>query len=80
MTMLIASRIAAGVVRIADILDINGHSAGPVLHNRFVTAGLILYTAAIVGAILYLGRRRIAGIAVALAGACVGALLLARMV
>jgi hypothetical protein len=78
MTMLLTAM--AGVPRLADILDINGHMAGPALHNRLITGGLVIYTAFISGSILFLGKRRLAGALVAILGCAVGMVLLMRWI
>jgi hypothetical protein len=75
MILMLASRVAAQADKAGDLLDINGHMAGPSLHNRFIIAGLIIYTTTITGAILYLGKRKTAGVLVAVAGLGVGLIL-----
>jgi hypothetical protein len=78
--MMIASRTVAAAPRLADIMDINGHMAGPALHNRLITGGLVIYTAFISGSILFLGKRRLAGLLVAILGGAVGIVLLVRWI
>jgi hypothetical protein len=58
----------------SDVLNANG-AGEVVLHNKFITAGLIFYTALIFGWILFLGKRRYAGVFMIVAGVVVSLLL-----
>jgi len=60
-----------------SVLDING--SGEIrLHNRFLAGGLLLYVAAMLAALVFLDKRRVAAAVILTAGLLVGGLLLAR--
>jgi hypothetical protein len=72
-------RVQAAVTSGASttVLDING--SGEIrLHNRFLVGGLLLYVAVMVGALVFLEKRRVAAAVILGAGLIAGGLLLAR--
>ena len=60
------------------VLDINGRGRMH-LHNRLIVGGLILYMAVMLGALVFLDKRRIAAVAILTVGLVVGGLLLFRV-
>jgi hypothetical protein len=61
------------------VLDING--SGEIrLHNRLLAGGLVLYMAVMVGALVFLEKRRVAATVILAAGLLVGGLLLVKAV
>jgi hypothetical protein len=61
------------------VLDING--SGEIrLHNRLLAGGLILYMAVMLGALIFLDKRRVAATVILATGLIVGGLLLAKAV
>jgi hypothetical protein len=60
------------------VLDING-SGRMHLHNRLLAGGLILYMAVMLGALVFLDKRRIAAMVILTTGLVVGGLLLFKV-
>jgi hypothetical protein len=61
------------------VLNING--SGEIrLHNRLLAGGLILYMAVMLGALVFLEKRRVAGAVILATGLIVGGLLLVKAV